>query len=285
MTTRVQSVIVVSQPLAKWVEDRLGVPPHRIRHVSNFVCEDRNNEIAGDLPGSSGSRIVCVANLRPEKDHLTLLRAMRSVIQEASQAHLLLVGSYTAHTDYSDLVRQEISELGLSDYASLLGPRRDVTAVLRACDIGVLSSASEGLPLALLEYGQAGLPVVATMVGQCEEVLDSGRAGILVPPSSPEQLAKALLSLLRCQQRRKELANAFCRRIRDTYSAGPIIEKICQVYEAVLQGTEPTDRPSDRHENTALFEVAQCKDLEIAEQTSKAIAHASTLSVSDGGEN
>ena len=149
----------------------------------------------GDLPGRVGARIVCVANFRAQKDHLTLLQALALVVQQVSEAHLLLVGA-SSDQDYFDLVRKEISRLGLNQNVSLLGERQDVSAILLGADIGVLSSVSEGLPLALLEYGMARLATVATAVGQCPEVLDEGRAGILVPPGAPNQLGEALLSLL-----------------------------------------------------------------------------------------
>ena len=99
----------------------------------------------------------------------------------------------------------------------------------------VLSSRTEGLPVSLLEYGMAGLPVVATQVGECEEVLDRGGAGLLVPPQSPRDLAEALLSLLGSPERRALLGERFLHRVQELYSAGSIIERVCLVYKAVLQ--------------------------------------------------
>ena len=73
-------------------------------------------------------------------------------------------------------VQERIQQHGLESHVFLLGSRSDVPSILSGCDIGVLSSASEGMPLALLEYGVAGLPTVATRVGQVPEILDEGRA-------------------------------------------------------------------------------------------------------------
>jgi len=97
-----------------------------------------------------------------------------------------------------------------------------------------LSSTSEGLPLALLEYGMAGLPAVATQVGQCPEVLDNGRVGVLIPPAEPDRLAKVLLSLLRSPERRAGLKELFRRRVQEVYSPGPVIQQVCRVYDAVM---------------------------------------------------
>jgi glycosyltransferase involved in cell wall biosynthesis len=193
-----------------------------------------------DLPGAPGSRIVCVANLRKEKDHLTLVRAMTLVVQKYPTAHLLLVGAYSdstcsAGSSYFEVVKREVARNSLSGNITFLGQRRDIPAILNGSDIGVLSSKTEGLPVSLLEYGAAGLPVVATRVGDCEEVLDSGRAGLLVPPQSPSELAEALLSLFGSPELRAEFGKRFLRRVQELYSAKSIIKQVCSVYQHALQ--------------------------------------------------
>jgi len=230
---RVSGVIAVNQSLVEWSRRRLRVPAQRIWYVPNFVREVDHLEEPSELPGKAGGRIVCVANIRTEKDQLTLLRAMALVSGQAPAAHLLLVGAVNDPV-YFDLLRREIVQQDLSRHVSLLGQRRDVPAILRACDIGVLSSASEGLPMALLEYGMAGLPAVATRVGQCAEVLDEGQAGILIPPAAPDKLAEALLSLLRSPEQRADLGKRLQRRVRDVYSPGPAIRQLSLVYDAVI---------------------------------------------------
>lgn len=231
----ISAVIAVNQTLADWSRDRLGVPAQRVRYIPNLVdFPETNSALAPDLCGERGKRIVCVANLRPQKDHATLLRAMAIVKDQVPAAHLLLVGSSPASGQLNNLHRQ-IAELGLTSHVSYLGPRQDVPAILRACDIGVLSSVSEGLPLSLLEYGAAGLSAVVTNVGQCAEVIDGGAAGVLVPPSNPEQLAEALVSLLGSKRERSVLGMKLQKRIETIYSAGPIIDQISDVYRDVLQ--------------------------------------------------
>jgi glycosyltransferase involved in cell wall biosynthesis len=111
--------------------------------------------------------------------------------------------------------------------------------VLKACDIGVLSSASEGMPLALLEYGMNGLPAVATRVGQCAEVLDHGRAGLVVPPGASADLAEAIISLLNSPDRRASLGERLRQRTAQAYSADACVNQICGVYDRVLHDRSP----------------------------------------------
>jgi len=231
---RINGVIAVTRPLAEWSQQQLRVPADRVWYVPNFVCEVKPNRGSLRLPGKPGQRIVCVANLRPQKDHLTLLSAMALTIQQMPNAHLLLVGE-PGDAPHFKIIKERLMQQGLERNVSLLGGRRDVSAILDGCDIGVLSSVSEGLPLALIEYGRAGLPAVATRIGQCAEVLDEGRAGLLIPPAAPDELAEALLSLLRSPEMRKGLGNRLQRRVEESYRADDSMRQIGDVYDTVLR--------------------------------------------------
>jgi glycosyltransferase involved in cell wall biosynthesis len=230
-----RAVITVNQPLAEWSRQRLGMPAERVSYIPNFVAEPEPAAQLPDLPGQPGQRIVIVANLRKEKDHPTLLRAMGRVVELVPTAHLLVVGPASDET-YLTTLRGIIAEHGLEAHVSLLGQRMDTSAILQASDIGVLSSVSEGLPLALIEYGMAGLAAVATRVGQCPEVLEEGRVGLLVPPREPEHLARALAVLLRSAELRTHYGQQFRQHVREHYSAQRIIEQVCRVYQEALAG-------------------------------------------------
>jgi glycosyltransferase involved in cell wall biosynthesis len=241
-TRNVGGIVAVNRPLEEWSRRALGVPSERVWYIPNLVQLEGTGALDAPIPGTPGQRIVCVANIRPQKDHFNLLEAMRLLIADVPGAHLLLVGDY-ADKEYCDTVLRRISALGLSKHVTYLGARHDIPAILRACDIGVLGSRSEGLPLALLEYGMAGLPAVATNVGQCPEVLDDGAAGSLVPPAAPQRLADALRSLLASPGDRITLGKRLKARVESQYSAERVIARICDVYGQVLRnGNPPCDQ-------------------------------------------
>jgi glycosyltransferase involved in cell wall biosynthesis len=96
----------------------------------------------------------------------------------------------------------------------LLGRRDDVSHVLAACDLFVLASKNEGLPIALVEALALGLPVVATAVGGTPEVVTDGLEGLLVPPSNPDQLASAIERLLADPELRARMSAAATERAR-----------------------------------------------------------------------
>jgi glycosyltransferase involved in cell wall biosynthesis len=230
---RANEVITVNQTLAEWTKQVLLVPEDRVWYIPNFVTFDEQEKPIPSLPGQPGARLVCVANQRPEKGLVELIGAMKMVVERFPLAHLLLVGA-DSDPAYANRVRQEINKLDLLNSVTLCGPRSDVPELLRGCDIGVLSSLSEGLPMALLEYGAAGLPVVCTRVGQCAEVLQWGQAGLLVEPGDPIALAHALVSLFDSELLRETFRMRFKSRVREDYSLNSVIELVCQVYDRVI---------------------------------------------------
>ena len=230
-TRRVAAIIAVNEKLADWAKKRLRVAAERVWYVPNFAVLP-SAELASDLPGERGQRIVCVANFRPAKDHFTLIRAMKRVVTSFPNAHLLLVG-VTNDALYRARVSEEIVREGLTGNVSILGQRADVAAILRACDIGVLASASEGFPVTLLEYGLAALPSVATRVGQCAEALDGGRTGLLISPGAPDELAAALCALLGAPDLRARLGEAALRRVQSVYSPSAALKAIERIYALI----------------------------------------------------
>jgi len=78
----------------------------------------------------------------------------------------------------------------------LTGYRKDVYDILRMCDLVVLASLFEGLPLVAIEAGALGKPIVATAVDGTPEAVVHGKTGWLVPPSNSDELAEAICLLL-----------------------------------------------------------------------------------------
>ena len=233
LTRRAAGILAVSEQLAAWCRRKLAVRHDRIWYLRNAVALPDDCALVAPLPGEAGRRVVSVANFRAEKDQLTLVRAMARVVREAPDAHLLLVGQ-AVDPEYLQSVRREIESLALAGNVSILGTRTDVAAILRACDVGVLSSASEGLPLALAEYGAAGLASVATDVGQCAEVLDGGRAGLLVRARDDGALAEALTRLLARTDHRRALGERFRAHVDTRFGYPAMIERLTAAYDCVL---------------------------------------------------
>jgi glycosyltransferase involved in cell wall biosynthesis len=117
----------------------------------------------------------------------------------------------------------------------LLGYVDDIGALHDEASVLAIPSRSEGLPIVLLEAMDAGLPVVATGVGEIPAVLEQGRLGSLVPAGSPGELASALWPLLDGGPTVTERADLARDSVRTKYSAAGMARQYCSLYAAVAR--------------------------------------------------
>jgi len=221
-------IISVNEQLKTWAIENLKKSP--IIYLRNFTTSQKNITLDEVLPGQKGKRIIHLANLRPQKDHITLIKAFKSVINQEPDWSLLLVGM-NFKDDYYNQILNKIESCGLKTYVHLLGSRNDTAAILEEIDIAVLSSKSEGLPVALLEYGMAGLPVVVTDVGACKEVvLDYGR---VVPSGDSLSLSQSLLDLIQNKEKAITMGESFQKHVMTTFGASQYLNKLEQFYRSL----------------------------------------------------
>ncbi len=176
--------------------------------------------------------ILTVARLTPQKGHAVLLDAARQVLRTRPDAIFLWVGEGVLHT----ALRRQVDAAGLGGRVRLLGVRDDVAELMLASDVFVLPSLFEGLPLALLEALQAGLPVVATAAPGTAEVFETDQAAELARPGDAEALASALLRVLNDPDLADELADRGQRLARRQFSAKRMGEETFALYSRVLDG-------------------------------------------------
>jgi glycosyltransferase involved in cell wall biosynthesis len=177
---------------------------------------------------------VIVARLNEEKNHLGLLHAFDQVRQAAPQARLIVIGDGPMRPAIEESIRQR----GLTDAVELLGERHDVPDLLAAMDAFVLSSATEGIPLTVLEAMAAGLPVVATAVGGIPQVVLAEETGCLVPPGSPEALAAALGRLIDDPALAQRLGDAGRQRVQEHFSLQRMAADYESLYRQLVNGHE-----------------------------------------------
>jgi glycosyltransferase involved in cell wall biosynthesis len=136
-----------------------------------------------------------VANLHGFKDHATLLRAWRGVLdgKRDREAVLILAGR---PENTGEALKAQAFDLNLVRTVRFLGAVQDVAGLLAASDCCVFSSQWEGVPNGILEGMAAGLPVVATDIAGIREAVGCARVGLLAPPSDHDALAQAILSVM-----------------------------------------------------------------------------------------
>jgi glycosyltransferase involved in cell wall biosynthesis len=218
-------IISVNKRLKAWAEKELKCK--KVLYLENFALSAPTVPLLSPLGGTIGKRMVCLANLREQKDHLNLLQAFERLAPEYDEWTLHLCGQ-DFEDAYSKEIQHQIQKPALASRVFLLGSRPDVTAILNTCDIGVLSSNSEGLPVALLEYGLNKLPVIATDVGACKEVIANN--GIVVSAENPQLLAAALEELMSNHKLRDRYAAQFQEHVLQHYGSALYVEKLMKIY-------------------------------------------------------
>jgi glycosyltransferase involved in cell wall biosynthesis len=208
--------------LAGWcphIKNKLRIVPNGIPLE---VFAKANPADLGRL-GDGMMRAVFVGRFEPQKDQATLLRALA----QAPPIHLFLLGDGPLRSQ----LEQRARDLGVSQRVSFMGVRSDVPEVLKACDIYVHSTTSDGFGMAACEAMAAGLPVIASEVPGLAQVVRG--AGILFPVGDHTRLASELNRLAASKEKRMLMSEASLRRARD-FSIERTVDGYLELYELML---------------------------------------------------
>jgi glycosyltransferase involved in cell wall biosynthesis len=135
--------------------------------------------------------VASIGRLSQEKGYHYLLEAFSLLINKGIDVRLLIVGEGPERPHLEKMILR----LGLSGKVVLPGYRKEAWRYLSGCDVFVLSSLTEGLPITLLEAMQMGVPVVVTAVGGMPAIIKPGDTGRIVPPGSPQSLAESIAEI------------------------------------------------------------------------------------------
>ena len=213
-------IITVNSLLKEWA--LLHLFCKNVDYLPNFVELDQNRESIV-LKGKNGKRILCLANLRRQKNHLLLLEAAKIIKISAPEWTFHLIGK-DFEDDYSKIIHQKVIQEELQETVFVYGTSNAVVSAIQQSNIGVLTSVSEGLPVSLLEYGYFGLPVVATAVGEVPKVLDAD-SGVLIPSGDLFLLVQALEKMIDNPDFRKSIGEQLKNDIHLQYTQVTIIKK------------------------------------------------------------
>lgn len=235
--------LAVSHTQLGYLRGYLRLDPARIVVLRNAIAlpaagPDERATVRSELRlAADDVALGCVAVLRPEKDHTTLLTAF-AALPAVPRAVLVLVGDGPARSGLEALA----ARLGVADRVRFLGQRPDAQRLLAAFDVAVLSSQTiENLPYSVLEAMAAGLPVVATAVGALPELVDDGRTGWLVPPRSPRVLTERLRRVVEDRPAREAMGTAARERVRTCFGLTQQVSDVERELEEVVRDGREQD--------------------------------------------
>lgn len=210
----IDSVVTVARSQQEYLERVEGLPRDKMAYVPNGVDVNRFRPAADEaerkearrslgLP-ERGAVVATLSVLRPEKDHVTFLKAAAAVSKERPEVTFAVLGDGPEREKLENVAKS----LGIEGRVRFGGWIADTAMALRAVDIVVFSSKPvvETAPLAGLEAMATGVPVVASDVGALREQIEDGRTGYLVPAGDSGSLAARICALLGDEPLRAEMA-------------------------------------------------------------------------------
>jgi len=212
------------------------LPPGRTTSIPNGIG------VGAPGQGSRLSRraddaaeVLIVARLVPQKGIQVLLEAARTVLQSHPRARFTLAGDGPLRLE----LEAQAERLGISKQVHFLGTVQDTPELLARCDLFVLPSLWEGMPLSLLEAMAAGRPAVATAVSGSAELILDEETGLLVPAGDPAALAAAMIRLLQDPEAAEAMGARARDRVRREFSLERMVESTHTLYCNLLAEREP----------------------------------------------
>ena len=230
---------------------RLGVPRHKLVLLGNGVDlqrfrpatnEQDRREARADLGVDDDAVVVgTVARLVWQKGFHELFEAAEQLRKTQPDVVFVVVGGTDA--DKPDAISSEqLADAGRRGHIVFAGNRDDVEHVYAGFDIFVLPSYREGFPRSAMEAAASGLPVIATDIRGCRQVVAQRQSGLLVPLHDPLRLAAAIEELVRDPVLRRQMGSAGRRKAEAEFDDRNVVSKSLQAYERVLAATSSTRR-------------------------------------------
>jgi len=222
--------VAVSQEVARHLIRKLRWPAQKIQVIHNCVSPVPECGVQSPIERTGRPVVLTVARLDEQKGHRYLLEAAAQV----PEAQFVLAGDGPLRASLEAQTRT----LGVEGRVKFLGYRSDIADLLADCDVFVLPSLYEGLPLSILEAMSAGKPVIATHIGGTDEAVIAGETGLLVPPADSAALAAAIRSVLTNRLLAQRLAAAGRARVEREFSVAKMIQQVINVYDELLTKRE-----------------------------------------------
>ena len=232
-------VVFVSDHLARHFEKQSCISKRKTVRIYNGVDTEayrfHRDDSLRKQHGIEPDQMVigAVGNIRPAKSYDVLLRAA-ALLRSASVRFKVIISGLGDTGLYKELLELR-KQLGLDDQVLFVGFQKNIPMVLNNFDVYVLSSSSEGFPLALLEAMSCRLPVVVTRSGGPEEVVMDGQNGLLVEIGQPAQLADAMLRLVGNDELRNRLSVQARTDVLTKFSFQAMIREYEKIYAQAIR--------------------------------------------------
>tara|TARA_R110002094_G_scaffold108167_4_gene106192 strand:+ start:119 stop:1636 length:1518 start_codon:yes stop_codon:yes gene_type:complete len=225
-----------------------GANPEKIEIIPNGVNVEALTKALAEAPPRAADApftVAFIGRVTPIKDVRTVLAAMRLVARDVPNLVVRILGPMNEDKEYAERCQVFCRELGLEETVRFEGAV-DVRRELPQVDLVLLTSISEAQPLVILEAGAVGVPVVATDVGSCRELLEGrttadqalGTGGMLTSIASPGEVARCVCALYEDPDLRKRMGRSLQQRVLQFYDEHDMVDAYRGVYRDCLGPVE-----------------------------------------------
>lgn len=234
----VDCIVANSHAVAAYAAEQEREPLERFRVIHNGVDADKfvstvpRAQITERfrLPANTFN-VGILANFSPVKDHRLFLDMANILLRQRQDVHFLLVGTGQLATSIFNVVYRRHQER----FFTRIGTVGEVSDLLHAMDVMVLTSKCEGFPNAIIEAMSSGTACVAGNVGGVPELIQHGKTGLIAEPRTPERLAEQVSMLLDNPALRGALGAAAGAWVREHLPMERMIDQHRKLYHELLQ--------------------------------------------------
>jgi glycosyltransferase involved in cell wall biosynthesis len=217
------------------IRDKTAVIRNGIEEINFLTKEQARAEIqkklSVDLQSEGRPWIGTISELHKNKGLKYLIEAINLLKLESDDPTTLPITIIIGEGEKREKLQKRIERYNLESDVFLIGQIDEAARYLKAFDIFTLTSITEALPYAILEAGQAGLPVIASAVGGIPEIIDDTKNGILIRPMEPEEIVKAITSFLKNPDEMALLGQKLAERIKKYFDKKKMIEETLSLYK------------------------------------------------------
>jgi glycosyltransferase involved in cell wall biosynthesis len=178
-------------------------------------------------------KIGIIANLQFRKGHDDFLDMAKNLKISGYSPVYEIIGGDILQEPREPLLKERVKELELDQEVTFHGQVNNVKELLQSLDIVVCASHEEAFPISILEAMACGKPIVSTNVNGIPEAIIDGESGLLVSPSSPEELSNKVKFLMDNPQNMKEIGDNARKRVHHHFGKNVFIQKIIGVYKSL----------------------------------------------------
>ena len=236
----------IIMPVSEWLKIKLiqgGLRPDKVITVHNAIdFEKFNLQVSAnddlDIPGIKRSlfsrkTIACLAQLIPRKGIEYLILSVPQIIRAFPDTVFINMGDGPLKRKLEMMTKKLDIEKNVC-FTGKVG-NDYIPGILRHIDIGVVSSLSETFGHAIIEPMAAAKPVVTTPVGVAQEIVEDGKTGVMVPPRDAEALAKAIIMLLRDEEKAREIGMRARALVEEKFNLNTIAANLINTYNFALE--------------------------------------------------